>query len=292
MKVLITGAGGQLGQELQLSSPPHLEVLPLERRQLDITQAQEVEEILSDLQPQVIINAAAYTAVDRAEGEEERALAVNAAGARNLASAAAAVSARLIQISTDFVFDGASSRPYPTDATPNPQCVYGATKLQGERHVLEVAGDRFLVIRTAWVYSRFGHNFVKTMLKLMDEKAEIEVVADQVGTPTWARGLAAAVWKAVDNPDLGGIHHWTDAGVASWYDFAVAIQDEARKLGLLQSTCAVRPTTAADFPTAANRPPFSVLDKTATWRELGSTAPHWRRQLNLMLQDLKENGDG
>lgn len=292
MKVVVTGAGGQLGQELQRACPSLVEIVALERSQLDITQPREVEATLRALQPRVVINAAAYTAVDRAEEEKERAMAVNADGARNVALAAATVSARLIQISTDFVFDGNHGRPYSTDAPPSPMSVYGTSKWLGERHVTEVLGDAALILRTAWLYSRFGSNFVDSMLRLMREKDEVVVVADQVGTPTWARGLAQALWSAVDKPALAGIHHWTDAGVASWYDFAVAIQDEASQLGLLQTTCVVRPIATADFPTAARRPPFSVLDKTITWEGLGTVPPHWRRHLRLMLQELEENRDG
>lgn len=289
MKTLVTGAGGQLGRELVKVCPSHVEILALERSQLDITQRQEVAAKFNALQPRAVINAAAYTAVDRAEEEKERALAVNADGARNVALAAAAISARLIQISTDFVFDGTRGRPYSTDAPPSPMSAYGTSKWLGERHVTEVLGDAALILRTAWLYSRFGTNFVTSMLRLMRERDEIVVVTDQVGTPTWARGLAQALWAAVDRPALAGIHHWTDAGVASWYDLAVAVQEEASQLGLLRTPCAVRPIATADFPTAARRPPFSVLDKSVTWKSLGAVAPHWRRQLRLMLQELVEN---
>jgi len=183
------------------------------------------------------------------------------------------------------VFDGASGRPYAPDDRPAPLGVYGRTKLAGERAALGLA-DRAVVVRTAWVYSRHGQNFVRRMLGLMRERDEVRVVSDQVGTPTWAHSLADAIWTAVARPALHGVLHWTDAGVASWYDFAVAIQEEAVALGLLDRAVPVRPITSAEYPTPARRPAHSVLAKEASWAALGRTPPHWRVNLRHMLAAL------
>lgn len=292
MKVLITGAGGQLGQELLLTAPAGVATEARTHLELDICQQAAVERTLAELAPDLVIHTAAFTAVDQAESEPERAFAINAEGARNLARAATSETTRLIHISTDFIFDGNRGRPYTSQDPPRPLGVYGASKLEGERNVLETTDGRALVLRTAWVYSRFGDNFVKTILRLLEERDALEVVADQVGTPTWARGLAEAVWRAAELPDLGGVHHWTDAGVASWYDFAVAIQEEAAALDLTHDRCEVLPVSSSDRPSKAPRPAFSVLDKTATWQALGVTPPHWRRQLRAMMRDLAEVENG
>ncbi len=280
--ILILGANGQLGYELLRTVPKGTAVTGLSHSELDITDGNSVAAAISRLAPKVIINAAAYTAVDKAELESEAAYAVNRDGAANLARASREGGCRFIQVSTDFVFDGTQSRPYlPSDAT-RPLGVYGASKLAGEQAVMEIVGDEALILRTAWVYSSNGHNFVRTMLRLMRERESLQVVADQIGTPTWARGLAEALWRAVDL-GLTGIHHWTDAGVASWYDFAVAIQEEALAVGLLEHPIDIRPVRTIDYPTPAVRPPYSVLDKTATWDALGYEAEHWRVALRKML---------
>jgi len=289
MRVLLTGAGGQLGRELQLTCPTGITLRAFDHQALDITDRNSVEAVVADLEPDVIVNTAAYTAVDRAEAESALATAVNVQGVRNLVGALSG-HGRMIHLSTDFVFGGASNRPYAPVAPPDPTSVYGTSKLEGERHVLAGANRRGVVIRTAWLYSRFGRNFVKTMLGLMATRDEIEVVADQVGSPTWAHGLANAVWAAAGLPELGGILHWTDAGVASWYDFAIAVQDEAEDLGLLDRSCVIRPIASRDYPTAAQRPAFSVLETEETCRALAIEPVHWRRQLHLMLQQLAELG--
>ena len=195
-----------------------------------------------------------------------------------------------MHISTDFVFDGTSATPYTPDAPTAPLGEYGRSKLQGEQAVT-AALPQALIIRTGWVYSAFGNNFVKTMLRLMGEREQLNVVADQVGTPTWAQGLARACWAAAQRPHLSGIYHWSDAGVCSWYDFAVAICEEGMAQGLLSRPVDVRPIPAADYPTPARRPSYSVLDKTSSWRDLELQGVHWRRQLRAMLADLKECND-
>lgn len=289
MKVLITGATGQLGQELQRSAPPGCELLAVDSRTLDISQPDAIRHTVAAFRPTLIVNAAAYTAVDKAESEPERAFAVNAQGAGYLADVAARTGARLIHVSTDFVFDGTRSSPYQPDDQPNPLGVYGASKWEGEKRVNQITGGQALILRTAWVYSAFGANFVKTMLRLMRERDNLGVVADQIGTPTWARTLAGAVWAAAVRPELRGIYHWTDAGAASWYDFAVAIQEEARALGLLDRAAAVRPIRTADYPTPARRPAYSVLDKSKSWTDLEVSPIHWRTGLRAMLQEHKES---
>ena len=291
MKVLLTGAAGQLGRELQRTANSHCELAAFDHAGLDIANADLVAQTAEEVAPDVVINAAAYTAVDRAEEDEETALAVNAFGARNIARAAADQNARLIHISTDFVFSGESGRPYSPTSEPDPRSAYGASKLSGEQKVLETISDSAVILRTAWVYSQFGHNFVKTMLRLMQKESEIEVVCDQVGSPTWAHGLAQAVWTFTARPELTGIFHWTDSGVASWYDFAVAIENEARVLGILGSDCTIKPIDSSRRPTAARRPPFGVLDKTSTWEKLGLVSPHWRVQLRAMLRQSLEASD-
>jgi dTDP-4-dehydrorhamnose reductase len=286
-KVLITGASGQLGLELQASAPALWQIVPCARTDLDIRDASAVERVFAREGPAIVINTAAYTRVDDAEREPELARQINADGARNVAAAAKRVGSRLIHLSTDFVFDGSRARPYTPDDPARPLGAYGTTKLAGEREVAAIGGNTSLIVRTAWLYSTRGSNFVLTMLRLMKERESVGVVSDQVGTPTWALGLAQALWKAAERPDVHGILHWTDAGVASWYDFAVAIQEEALALELLPRASAVRALRSEEFPTAARRPAYSVLDKTTGWNALGGPAPHWRSNLRCMLQMLK-----
>lgn len=285
MKVLITGARGQAGHELCRSAPSHVELLCLDRNRLDIADEAAVERTVRTERPALIINAAAYTAVDKAETEREQAFAVNATGTANLATAAAASGARLIHISTDFVFDGAKSSPYRPEDQANPLNVYGAGKLAGELTALERCPG-VLIVRTGWLYSAHGNNFVKTMLRLMGEREQLTVVADQIGTPTWVGSLAEAIWTAAAKPELRGIYHWSDAGVASWYDFALAIMEEALELGLLARAIPIIPIATADYPTPARRPAYSVLDKSAAWRDFAISGQHWRVCLRRMLKEL------
>ncbi len=288
MKALITGANGQLGWELQQTAPEGWGIVAVDRDALDITDAAAVQKVVQSAQPDLIINAAAYTGVDKAEEEVARAYAVNADGAANLATAARDDGARLIQISTDFVFDGHQAQPYRPEDPTNPLGVYGASKLKGEQEVTAITGGKAFIVRTSWVYSVHGNNFVKTMLRLMAERDALRVVADQVGSPTWAKGLAQALWDLADKTDLTGILHWSDAGVASWYDFAVAILEDALALGLLHKELVVEPITSSGYPTAAQRPPYSVLAKEKTWAALGCKASHWRVSLRKMLRQVSE----
>lgn len=293
-KVLIAGSAGQLGWELQRSRPDTVELVAHDSNTLDITQRDTVMSCVQAFRPDVIINAAAYTAVDRAEQDVEVAYLVNREGAAHLAEAAVAGGARLIHVSTDFVFDGQQSTPYKPADTTHPVGVYGASKLAGEQRVLDIAQANATIIRTSWVYSVHGHNFVKTMLRLMGERDQLGVVCDQIGTPTWANGLARTLWQIAARGDIAGVHHWTDLGVASWYDFAVAIQQEALVLGLLEREIPIRPIATSDYPTPARRPSYSVLDKHSLQQLAIGEGMHWRTALSAMLAELKglsENHD-
>ncbi|MFA7426362.1 MAG: dTDP-4-dehydrorhamnose reductase [Desulfosarcinaceae bacterium] len=283
MKVLVAGANGQLGRTLADTAPQGVVLHLLDLPNLDITDEASVRRHVNRAAPDLIVNAAAYTAVDRAEEQSDLAFAVNAAGAGHLARAARETDARLIHVSTDYVFDGGANTPYAPEAECRPLGVYGESKRQGEIAVLE-ALENALILRTAWLYSRYGANFVLTMLRLMDEREQLSVVADQVGTPTWTGTLAVAVWAAAARPEISGVYHWTDAGVGSWYDFAVAIQEEAVTLGKLARPIPIAPIRTADYPTSARRPAYSVLDCTRSWRDLEVTPIHWREALRRMLR--------
>lgn len=285
MRVLIAGAGGQLGRALQATAPAGMDLVAPDEAAFDIASDAMVAAAMAEHRPDVLINAAAYTAVDRAEQEADAAHAINAVAAGRLAEAARDGEARMVHVSTDFIFDGRRATPYPVDAQPAPLGVYGASKLEGERRVLFAHPDA-LIVRTAWVYAAQGNNFVKTMLRLMRERDEVRVVADQVGTPTHADSLARAIWALLE-AGTTGVFHWTDAGVASWYDLAVAIQEEALGLGLLERAIPVLPIATADYPTPARRPACSVLDKSATWAITGPAA-HWRTELRHCLATMKE----
>lgn len=286
-KVLITGADGQLGYELQRTVVNGYRCIPTDREQLDITDEGAVTSFVAEHKPDVIINSAAYTAVDKAEEETELAIAINTTGAKNLAKACKTENIKLVQISTDFVFDGKACSPYKVNAKTGPEGYYGKTKRDGDNRVLEILGNEVLIIRTSWLYSAHGNNFVKTMLRFMKERDELGIISDQIGTPTWANSLASAVWQAIEK-NLTGLHHWSDAGVASWYDFAYAIMEEGVALGLLDRTININAITTADYPTPARRPCYSVLDKTTTWQALGMQSDHWRVALRKMMKELKK----
>ena len=279
MIALIAGAGGQLGRALQACAPAGVTVIAPPEAEFDITDAVTVARVIAASRADIVFNAAAYTAVDKAEADAAQAQRINADAVALLAAHAP----RLVHVSTDFVFDGTASQPYAPDAAPNPVSAYGATKLAGET----AAGANALIVRTAWVYAAVGSNFVHTMLRLMRERPEVRVVADQIGTPTHVTGLARALW-ALNAAGAHGLYHWTDAGVASWYDFAVAIQEEAIAIALLDRAVPVLPIRTADYPTPARRPAYSVLDKTSSWAITGAAA-HWRHELRLCLAAIKED---
>ena len=285
MRALIAGSSGQLGRALQSTALPGWVVVAPPEADFDITDDDAVRRVVGEARPDVVINAAAYTAVDRAESDEAATRRVNVNAVGTLASAARIAGAGFAHVSTDFVFDGTAHAPYPPDAVPNPLGAYGRTKLAGE-----VAAAEFhpapLLVRTAWVYAATGNNFVATMLRLMRERDEVRVVADQFGTPTHAPTLAAALWTLIGGSHTG-IFHATDAGTATWYDFAVAIHDEALGLGLLDRAVTVTPIRTADYPTPAQRPAFGVLDKTTTWAITG-VPRHWRASLRDCLAEMKD----
>jgi dTDP-4-dehydrorhamnose reductase len=286
MKVLITGAGGQLGKALLASRPRDAQCIGLARAELDLTDHAALRRAVALHAPDLVINAAAYTAVDRAEMDPDRAYAVNAVAVGELSAAARGTGAHFVQISTDFVFDGDTSRAYRPEDARNPLSVYGRSKAEGE----DAAGPAATIVRTAWVYGAEGANFVATMLRLMRERGEVLVVADQIGAPTCAQGLAAVVWK-LGAARLAGIWHHTDAGVASWYDFAVAIAEEGSRLGLLPRRPIVSPAASLHYPTPARRPCFSLLDSAQTREALGMGAVHWRTNLRAMLEDVRASQD-
>ena len=286
MKILITGAGGQLAWELRRSAPAGYDIICLSRSQLDITDAQALQHCFIQTQPAAVINAAAYTAVDKAESEVDIAMDINGKGAGLLAHMCANYDSYLLHISTDFVFDGHANQPYlPTD-NPNPLGVYGASKLAGEHAVASNMDHNWSILRTSWVYSVMGSNFVKTMLRLMREKDALNVVSDQIGTPTSAASLAHVCWKIIESK-LAGIFHWSDAGVASWYDFACNIQTLGLQKGLLHRAIPIAPIRTVEYPTPAARPAFSVLDKSSLLAELPSLpVEHWQLPLSRMLDEL------
>ncbi|HWA02332.1 MAG TPA: dTDP-4-dehydrorhamnose reductase [Rhizomicrobium sp.] len=288
MKCLVAGGEGQLGRALQAAAPPEAEIHAPARALCDITDAAALAAWFGKIRPAVVFNAAAYTAVDAAESDEAAAERVNAEGAGLLARMCAEHGARLVHVSTDFVFDGRAGTPYAPDDAPNPLNAYGRTKLKGEEAVASAAPGA-LVVRTAWVYAARGRNFVHTMLRVMRERGEVRVVADQIGTPTHARNLARALWD-LSGRGASGCYHFTDSGVASWYDFAAAIAEEAAAAGLLKSRAAVVPIASRDYPAPARRPPFSVLDKSKTWAALGTTGQHWREALREMLREMDHDG--
>ena len=289
-RVLITGADGQLGTELQKTGPKNFELLALGRDELDIGAAEPIADTISQFKPTVVINAAAYTAVDQAEAEPEEAEQINSLAPGYLALACRKNRALLIHISTDFVFDGLGSTPYKPDSKTSPLGSYGRTKLLGEEKILEELSTA-LIVRTSWVYSAYGKNFVKTMLRLMQERDTVRVVEDQIGAPTWARGLAKMLWASLSKDNIRGIYHWSDEGICSWYQFAKAIAEEAVKIGLIKRCAQVEPISSKNYKTLATRPDYSVLDCSSTIRDVGISPLPWRSQLKSMLEDLKRNNN-
>lgn len=287
MRVLVTGATGQVGRALRSALPAGIDATFTTRADLDVGDQACVHDYVSALKPDWIINAAAYTAVDKAESNEASAVQLNALAPRYLADAAKNITrARVIQISTDFVFDGRKNLPYRPDDFVAPLGVYGRSKADGESAVLNVLGDRGLVVRTAWVYDAQGQNFVRTMLRLLNERGAVSVVSDQIGTPTSAASLARVLWLFVQHPEVSGVFHWTDAGVASWYDFAVAIAEEGMEAGLIKRDVKVTPIVTAGYPTPAQRPAYSVMDKQSTIEALGIEPVHWRKNLRIVMREI------
>ena len=280
------GGGGQVARAVATQAPDRHIVSVKAREDLDISDEAAVGAMLNGSNFDWVVNGAAYTAVDLAETEVEQARKVNETGVGVLARASAKAGCRLLHLSTDFVFDGHSNRAYlPADPT-HPLSAYGRSKLGGERQIREQGGAA-VILRTAWVYASTGKNFVLTMLRLMRERPEVRVVCDQIGTPTWATSIARAIWGLIDAAAAPGVYHWTDLGIASWYDFAVAIQEEALLRGLLTRAVPVIPILTAAYPTPAQRPAFSVLNTDSARAVVATSAQHWRHNLRMMLNELR-----
>ena len=281
--ILVTGANGQLGSELRKIGFTALdEVFFTDVAELDITSYEAVARFVEEHEIDTIINCAAYTAVDKAEEEPELAAKINTEAVANLAKVANKQDCLLIHVSTDYVFDGTGEKPYSEKNSPCPVSVYGKTKLAGEE-AIKKSRCLYIIIRTAWLYSTFGNNFVKTILRLAGERSEINVVSDQVGSPTYAEDLARAIVTIMENDDRGmfeGIYNFSDEGVCSWYDFASEI---VRISGL---PCRVKPVTTAEYPTKTQRPAYSVLDKTKIKNTFGVAVPRWQDSLAACMKEL------
>lgn len=287
-KIVVTGANGQVGRELQqlAASYPGFEFIFATRDELPLDNPELINRFIEEYQPDYFINCAAYTAVDKAESEKELAHKINAEAPGIIAAACKRKSVRLIHISTDYVFNGLGKKPYKEEDTTDPVNLYGATKLEGEKRVMQINPES-IIIRTAWVYSVFGNNFVKTMLRLMGERDQINVVSDQFGTPTYAADLAESILLIINNFQLSiatwtpGIYHFSNEGHISWYDFAVAIKE------LSGSFCKVNPITTSEYPTPAKRPYYSVLDKTKIQQTFHIPIKDWKTSLSVFMERVK-----
>lgn len=284
MKILVTGSNGQLGRSIQERSSlyPEFEFDYTDIDQLDIANKQELEDYLTDSKPDVIINCAAYTAVDKAEDDHEKAFLLNGLAVEYLSQFALEYEILLIHISTDFIFAGKSNNPYNEEDTPQPESVYSKSKLAGEKAILKYNPDA-IVIRTSWLYSEYGHNFVKTIQRLASERTEIKVVNDQIGTPTYAGDLAGAILKTLYSdyrPDGVQIFHYSNEGEASWFDFAKAIVE------IDNLNCQVLPIPTSEYPLPAKRPDYSVLSKEKFKRHFHFEIPEWKESLKTCLNNL------
>jgi dTDP-4-dehydrorhamnose reductase len=293
-KILVTGVQGQLGWSIQNLSAnyPQYEFVFVDKDEMDLSKPETIISFVESIQPKYVVHCAAYTAVDKAETDKDLAHKINALSTAEIAKACAKIGAKLIAISTDYVFDGNGKKPYLPDEKTDPINYYGHSKWEGEQAALQYNPSATIIIRTSWVYCEHGHNFVKTMLRLMKEKEELKVVSDQIGSPTYAPDLAAAILSIMDRQlkgelvlagDYYPIYHFTNSGVISWFDFATAIKE------ISASNCKVLPTSSADYPTPAKRPAYSVLDKESMIHELGITLKDWRESLNLCVQQLQRN---
>ncbi len=289
MKVLILGAAGQLGRALWETRPPEIDCLAYARTDLDLARLEAIEPAIRRAGADLILNAAAYTAVDRAETEAEAARSVNARAPTELARIASRDSIRLVHVSTDFVFPGDRGRPWRPDDPVAPVNRYGESKAQGEAGIRAMAPDHSVIVRTGWVYAPWGNNFFRTVLRLLGEREALRVIDDQTGTPTSALTLARFLWQVGVGTGLTGILHWSDAGVASWYDFACAIQEEALEQGLLPRSIPIHPIPTEAYPLPARRPAQSLLDKSATIERVGFEPTHWRIALGEIMRRWAES---
>jgi len=287
MKILVIGKNGQLAQALASLSTVNVEIICLGREQINVLNKSSLLNTVIEQSVDAVINACAYTAVDLAEKEPEQAYKINTLAVKNLAEVCKALALHFVQISTDFVFNGLKSSPYLPNDDIAPLSIYGTTKAEGEQLLTQITPKSSCIIRTSWVYSCYGNNFVKSMIRLMADKPELGIICDQIGTPTYVKGLAqVSLTAAVEK--VSGIHHWTDAGVASWYDFAVAIQELAIEKGLLVKAIPIKPINTQSYPTPATRPSYSVLDKSSSILAFPNLPIiHWRKQLGFMLDELQ-----
>lgn len=285
-RILLTGGSGQLGHECQLAVPPGVELAAPDLDVLDLADPTSIRNCVRDVSPAVILHCGAWTAVDAAEEQVDAAFAVNATGSRILAEEAASLGARVILISTDYVFSGAGDRPWLPDDPIEPINAYGRSKAEAEAAVSEILGSQAQIVRTSWVYGRRGHNFVRTMLRLMEEGRALSVINDQLGAPTWAGGLARALWALTRAPETGPILHYSDVGITSWFGFAAAIREVALGLGLEVADSSVSPCSTEDYPTPAPRPAWSPLALSPAWEQLGVAPEPWDRTLEQALSLL------
>ncbi|MBW4465898.1 MAG: dTDP-4-dehydrorhamnose reductase [Pegethrix bostrychoides GSE-TBD4-15B] len=297
-RILLIGQDGQVGQELQKTLAPLGEVMSVGRSQLDLSAPEQIQRLIQQVTPRLIVNAAAYTAVDKAESEPALAHAVNAVAPEQMAKSAQALGAALIHISTDYVFDGSQSSPYLETDPTHPLGVYGESKLAGETAVQQVHAAypdlQYAILRTAWVYGAGGKgNFAKTMLRVGAERPELRVVSDQIGTPTSASEIARAIAALAEQflqptrpENLSGLYHFTNSGAASWYDFAVAIIEEARALDWPLAVQQITPITTAEYPTPTRRPAYSVLSNQKIQTILQAPPPQWRQSLRQVIREL------
>ena len=286
-KVLLIGAKGQVGQELQVTLPHWGEVISIGREELDLTNSEKIGQLIREIHPDYLVNAAAYTAVDKAETEPDLAYSINSIAPKIMAESAEKIKAKFLHISTDYVFDGRKNTPYLETDLTNPLGVYGQSKLRGEEEIKTV-NSQAIILRTAWVYGSYGKsNFVKTMLRLGKEREELKVVVDQLGSPTWSKDIAAAITQLLINDDNpAGIYNFTNSGVASWFDLTKAIFEEAKISGIPLKIQRVIPITTAEYPTPAVRPAYSVLSSQKISQQLGYIPPYWRDSLKAMLTQL------
>jgi dTDP-4-dehydrorhamnose reductase len=285
-RILLIGNYGQVGQELQVILPKIGEVIGVGRDQLDLSQGEKLRQIINEVKPDCIVNAAAYTAVDKAESELELANAINGIAPQIMAEEARKLGATFLHISTDYVFDGHKNTPYLETDPTNPLSAYGSSKLMGEEAIQKVGGNS-IILRTAWVYGTFGKgNFVKTMLRVGKDREELKVVVDQVGCPTWSKDIADAIIKLLNVETASGVYHFTNSGAVSWYDFAQAIFEEARQIGFPLSVKQVIPITTEQYPTPAKRPAYSVLSGQKITPLLGTYPLYWRDSLKQMLKQI------
>ena len=293
-RILLAGARGQLGEtlaNLHMQSPLNLkyELIPLDSDGMNLINRSSIKGALSKYSPSVIINCAAYTFVDKAEEEPSLSKKINDEAVDVLAKWSNDNQCRLIQISTDYVFDGNAQQPYSPNDETKPLSVYGSTKLAGERHVLGMNSRKGVVIRTSWLYSMFGNNFVKSMLRLMGEREELSIVEDQIGSPTSTHSLVKVLVELITNCNLSGVFHWNDGGSISWYDFALEIQKQAYDQGVLKRKIPIQPIKTSAFPTNAIRPAYSVLDRRRTLEELNINPSNWKIELRRVLEEISSS---